>query len=131
MYPVHHEAGVPSGLNSIMTDFLFHCPSQRWANSSSSRSPQCVRVRCRNRFCPVIPSQVPLHVQPLATLQHLQQELLRRKGVQARSHVIFLYLMKLKPALIFLVVSAHPLMPPRRVMPSKCHSSSTQPGPCP
>lgn len=40
LYPVHHEAGVPGGLNSIMTDFLFHCPSQRWANNSSSRSPQ-------------------------------------------------------------------------------------------
>jgi hypothetical protein len=44
MYPVHHEAGVYDGLNSIMTDFLFRCPSQRWANNSASRSPQWVHT---------------------------------------------------------------------------------------
>jgi carboxylesterase type B len=40
LYPVHQEAAVSDGLNAIMTDFLFHCPSQRWANHSASRSPQ-------------------------------------------------------------------------------------------
>lgn len=50
MYPVHHEAGVYDRLNSIMTDFLFRCPSQRWANNSASRSPQCVHTVMCVRF---------------------------------------------------------------------------------
>jgi hypothetical protein len=84
MYPVHHEDGVYDGLNSIMTDFLFRCPSQRWANHSASRSPQCVRQRnlahSERIFSLTTAPQIPLHVQPLTSLQHLQQELLRGQG---------------------------------------------------